>query len=395
MSRSGQRPRSSALLGISLALVATLLLVPGSGAAIVNGPDGARGAPASPLGSITTAETTTAFWNNSSTDDQFSIGLQPSSTFGTIGLTLNFGVVLNATGGGIDTDTSRVGNVSVAVPANASLELDVLGLSGNLSIPPLIGSDVNIPIPGLYYTVPILNDQIGISLSMMGNLTGRGTVSGNGTGGVGAVSWNRSTVAPFKLSAGSSPGTIRSSLSDIRYNWTLGILASGCVPVLGCVSYALLPYVSLGAFAGSVDGVTATYVSVPDPTIGSILESPLSPTPGSNLSLATTERGGVGRVQFEYEGLPSGCSTAGVLTVNCPMVARGNYTVNVTAVDQEGQRATETMSFQVVTPSSATPGTQLSSSGGVPLLYWILLPVAVVAAIAGTVLVMRRRPNPP
>jgi hypothetical protein len=395
MSRSGEGPRSSALLGFSLALVATILLVPGFGAAITNGPEGTSGATPIPLGSITLAQTTTAFWNNSSVDDQFAIGLHPSSTFGTIGLTLNFGVVLNATGGGIDTDTSRIGNVSAAVPANASLELDVLGVSGNLSIPPLIGSDVNIPIPGLYYTVPVLGDKIGISLSMMGNLTGRGTVSGGGTGGVGAVSWNRSTVSPFQVSAGSTPGTIRSSLSDIRYNWTLGILASGCIPVLGCVSYALLPYVSLGAFAGSVDGVNATYVSVPDPTIESISESPTSPTPGSNLSLATMEHGGVGRVQFEYEGLPSGCSAAGGLAVDCPSVVEGNYTVNVTAVDQEGQRATETTSFQVVAPTTSVPGVQPSSSGGVPVLYWILLPIAVLVAIAGTVFVMRRRPPAP
>jgi hypothetical protein len=68
----------------------------------------------------------------------------------------------------------------------------------------------------------------------------------------------------------------------------------------------------------------------------------------------------------------------------------------VSARDQQGQYASGTTTFQVSEPSSP-PGSPSAHStpDGVPLLYWILLPAAVVVAIVGTVLVTRRRPGPP
>jgi hypothetical protein len=268
-----------------------------------------------------------------------------------------------------------------------------LGVTGNISLPPLIGSKLTIPIPGLHYTVPIVGVQLNISVEVAGSLIGRGAVTGNATGGAGPLSWNNSSSSTFQLTAGPSPGTIVSSLVNVAYDWSLGLDAGGCVPLLGCYNVTLLPYFSLGSFTGSVNGVHATYVAVADPTLATPQVNPPHPTPGGPVTVSVKETGGVGNIQVTYAGIPANCSLGGTTSIDCATVPGGVYVVNVTAVDQEAQEAHTSVTF-TVTPAAAAPGTPVLSSdqGGVPLLYWLGLGGLLVVIAVLAVLLLRRPP---
>jgi hypothetical protein len=373
-SRPGQ---SLALIALLVASVFSTLPARGSGLS------------STPLGQSPGESEAAPFWENSSTLDLFSIGLQPSSTYGFIGLTLDFNALLNTTGGAIDASTTRSASVSALVPPNASLSLDVLGQTARVAVPPLIGSVVNIPVPGLGYLVPIVNVGFDISISMTGSLSGVSSIVGNGSGGAGSVSWVSSGSRPFTIDAGPAPGTAWANLNEVTYDWSLGIVATGCV--ITCYSIDLLPYVPLGKFTGSVAGTSTPWSVVSRPSISSVVVNPSEPSLGQAVELDSQVQGGAGSMGFDYVGLPANCSGTSTSIVVCTDPPVGSYSVEVRATDQQGVSSTSNVAFEVAEPPSPSNPVDLGGTGG-----WGVVAIVGIATLLGLgviliVIVSRRR----
>lgn len=120
-------------------------------------------------------------------------------------------------------------------------------------------------------------------------------------------------------------------------------------------------------------------------TIGAPLLLRLSPPStvqvGEAFTLNATAMGGGPPYQFEYAGLPPGCSAPGQANVSCRPTSDGTYSISLTVTDQ--QHGDTQVRFTIVVQSA---GELL----GVPYLGYGLL-AAVGAVAIGTFVVLRRR----
>ena len=381
---------------LSVLLVASALV--GLAAAEPHAP---RGAPAV-LPALSPASVTAPgapFWQNTSATDRFAIGVTPSSTFGVFGLTLDFDAAVNVTGGAIDAGTTRSGVLSVGVGSQANLSLDVLGVNTSVAVPALVGSTVNIPVPGVYYTVPVLGVQLGVEVSMKGTLSMVETTVGPGAGGLGNLSWTASGSRSFSVTANASAAgeTLRASAGHIAYLWSAGLVANGTIPLLGTVTYDLLPFVTLGSFAGSVPAVNGSYPVVAPPKISGISTSPAHPSTSDNFTARANETGGSGTLEVDYVQAPAGCLAQSGFALACPPLSAGNYSIGLTVTDEQGQQAQENVSVNVA--AAAPPAGSGAGSGPVAGEVTLLLALFGVAALAlgafWTLRFRRRRSRPP
>ena len=335
-----------------------------------------------------------AFWSNTSATDHFAIGVQPSSTFGTFGLTLDFDCQVNLTGGALDAGTSRTAAVSVSTPAGANLSLDVLGVNTSLALPAPIGSTVNIPIPGVTYTVPVVGVQLGVELSMTGSLRMVQTVSGPGHGGLGNLSWTGGGSRHFTVTADADAAgaNLSSSASAVSYVWSAGLIANGTVPLLGTVTYDLLPFVPLGSFSGSVSNVSARYAVTARPAVRDIHTDPAAPTAADNFTATANETGGAGALDVVYARAPAGCHPLAPFSLACPALSAGNYTLEVLVTDQQGLTAGSNATVSVLPlPPAGTTGAGPSAVLGGTTGFFAILGIAAVAV--GALLVFWVRPR--
>lgn len=372
--RPSQMPRNSANFVAALALV--LLLTP---LFLTAQQEQIGVAPAVPRAALDVVQT--PYWSNSTETDSFTLGLSPSSTYGVFGLTLNFNAILNLTGGSLDVNSARAGSVAAFVPADGALVVSAFGASAPITVPNLIGDDVNIGIPGLSYTVPIVDVSLGLYLSMQGSLVGASGISGDGSGGVGSIEWTSSGAQAITVASGAAPGQLESTVSDIKYDWSFGLIASGCAVLFGCYNITLLPYVSLGSFSGSQSSATAVYAVDPRPSFESLSVVPSDPSSADTFQLAALESGGAGVVRTSLSDLPSGChgSDSGA---TCSNLTPGVYQVNATAIDQQGITNESSFTFNVASPPPP-PGVGSPLSLNSNSVASVALPLGVVAAAVG------------
>ncbi|MCI4349895.1 MAG: hypothetical protein L3K15_00025 [Thermoplasmata archaeon] len=141
----------------------------------------------------------------------------------------------------------------------------------------------------------------------------------------------------------------------------------------------------LGAFAPGSASLTVNAL----PSIPSFAASAHSIPMGGSVQLTATVAGGTAPFQYQYAGLPTGCSASGTAVVSCSAVPTGNYSVTVTVVDATGASTTSTVTFSVQGPppvknpvkSPVTVGQAGTASG---LAFWWGFAVSAVAiALAG------------
>ncbi len=200
----------------------------------------------------------------SSTVVGFSLAVLPLSVLTVV---LRFNATVNLSGGGIAPGQTLNATASVFVPPRVTLALNYSGTGTSFAIQPL-GRLVDVPIPGLVYTV--LGFSLGLYLNFSGQILANGSLSGPATGAIGSVAWNASGTTAFSIRANStapSGGTIGWAISGIRYSIALGIDAIGSVPLGGRISVPVLHFGRLGEVPGSPSIVSASYV-VSSPSSG-------------------------------------------------------------------------------------------------------------------------------
>ncbi len=221
---------------------------------------------APPAGSVSSHVTTQAARSAgpSSTVVGFSLAVLPISV---VTVVLRFSATMNLSGGGIVPGQSVNATASVFVPPRVMLGLNYSGVGTSFAIQPL-GKLVDVPIPGLVYTV--LGFNLGLYLNFSGQIIANGSLTGPASGAPGPYVWNASgsTASSIRANSTASSGAVIGwAVSGIRYTIALGIDAIGSVPFGGRISVPILHFGRLGDFPGSPSTVSAGYV-VSSPSSG-------------------------------------------------------------------------------------------------------------------------------
>jgi hypothetical protein len=146
--------------------------------------------------------------------------------------------------------------------------------------------------------------------------------------------------------------------------------------------------VSVGArdsLGGSAEASTTVVVN-PLPTLASFEPSEASVPFGGSVRLVATISGGTEPFQYQFEGLPSGCTWNGGPQANCTNTPSGASTVTVTVTDATGASVNGTTTF--VTGASAQvvgPHGPAGAGSAVSGFWWGLALGAIGIAIAAIV----------
>ncbi len=140
------------------------------------------------------------------------------------------------------------------------------------------------------------------------------------------------------------------------------------------------PAASVVVVANSHSGTLSEIASLPEITFLSASPSTVDANATTHVLLGYV--GGTGPVTVAYAGLPPGCLSADVLSLNCTPTANGSYTVTASVTDAFGQAASAstnlTVGARLTALLSVTPGpapnldvgvslsAQVSVAGGIP-----------------------------
>ncbi len=113
--------------------------------------------------------------------------------------------------------------------------------------------------------------------------------------------------------------------------------------------------------------------------------SPSQVTLGQKLTLEVEAEGGLGNLTYNYSGLPPGCISLNMPTLSCIPSVAGSYDIAIRVVDQEGNRASDSVKLEVLGSSSLWSNP------------WVIGGLATGIAIALVVIVAyaRRKGEPP
>ncbi len=306
-------------------------------------------------------------------------------------LSMTLAATLSATSGFIDPGTTLNGTAVLSVPAVVPATVTVLGSTATVPIPPLgpFGPTV---IPGLTYT------YLGYSLAL--SVRTFGTIGANATGAAGggttALTWaaGGSRGYPVTAPVGAAPGTaIGAGPTGVGYTLSVGINATGTVPLLGAIDLPVVPFAPAGSAAGSPDRVLGNYTVTSPLTILGFSATPSSAPPGASLLLNVSASGGNPPLAYRYLGLPPGCPGGNAPTVYCVPTASGRHTVGVVVTDSQGVAREANTTFTISAPPGS--GSNLGTAASVPLLLALVGAVAVAAVVGGFLLGRRRRSPPP
>ncbi|MGC2288525.1 MAG: hypothetical protein WA688_01530 [Thermoplasmata archaeon] len=177
------------------------------------------------------------------------------------------------------------------------------------------------------------------------------------------------------------------------FSWSYGGLPTGCSTVDGSL-LACSPSVT-GTFNITVtvtDGFDETATDMVPLVVNALpsLQVSLSQstaTLGKSIIISAAVSGGTGPIAFSYAGLPRGCASMNVASVDCLSTEAGTFYVNVTATDVFGKTASQVVTL-VINPST---GTVLGLSyTELAIALTLLVVIALVAFVA-----LRRRPKKP
>jgi YVTN family beta-propeller protein len=177
------------------------------------------------------------------------------------------------------------------------------------------------------------------------------------------------------------------------YAYTYAGLPAGCSSVdvssLGCGPTASGIF-SIRASVNDSDGMLASSVLTltvnPPLSISSFVSSPNPDDVGSVTVLAVTFSGGSAPYTYTYAGLPAGCYSADVASLNCLPGSSGVYTTRIFVNDSVGGSVSVTLSL-VVHATAPTPADQF----GWLWDNWILLVGAAVVIVASIALFLHMR----
>ncbi|MCI4350777.1 MAG: PKD domain-containing protein [Thermoplasmata archaeon] len=117
---------------------------------------------------------------------------------------------------------------------------------------------------------------------------------------------------------------------------------------------------------GANASTTFTLVVAADPTVAPPTADPVQGTVDQTVTLTTAVTGGSGGDQFNWSGLPTGCSSANVARLTCPLFWPGNFTITVTLTDASGYTTTSSPTpFDVISDLGIAPPTAHPARGEV------------------------------
>jgi hypothetical protein len=186
----------------------------------------------------------------------FNVDILPLSS-----LTVSFQLQADTTlsGGSISPGQTVTASAAVSVPSTVNLAITYNGVSTSVAIPGLGTSyDVGVPGLGLSYA----GVSLGVLLNFSGTILAQSSVSGQGHGGGGPLTWTSSGARTFSLTANSSAtegNTVTSSLTNLQYGISMGIDAGAVIPLLGHYVVHILNFGSIGIVHGTPSSVQSTY----------------------------------------------------------------------------------------------------------------------------------------
>jgi large repetitive protein len=93
-----------------------------------------------------------------------------------------------------------------------------------------------------------------------------------------------------------------------------------------------------------------TFSVLSDPSIGAPALIPKAVDAGENVELTVSAHGGTGVYTILWSGLPAGCSSENLSTLNCTPATSGSYNVSVSVLDTDGFRVSSNHTTLVVSP---------------------------------------------
>lgn len=306
-----------------------------------------------------------------------------------LGIQLTFDATFVPSGGTIDAGYSS--SLALDLSEVPDTEVSVGLLNATVRVPiPTLGTFGPYLVPGISYTVAGV--ALGVSISTRASIDAN-VSSGPGSGS--SVSWNAAgTVAiPAGAPAGAAVGSrLTIAVTDVRYTLSLAVNATGTVPILGSVSYPILPFTPLGSVRGVPSTLTASAGVVAPPSVTGFSATPSTISTGSSTTIAAAIAGGTAPFTFAYEGLPAGCLSANSSSIRCDPRASGTSNVSVAVTDADGAVARATLSFTVTDPPAGGP---LGLDGGSGWGFAAIVGSVGAAAVVGGFFLGRARPRRP
>ncbi len=240
-------------------------------------------------------------------------------------------------------------------------------------------------LPGNYSVGVWVNDSVGESVHQTLTLT----VTQGPTVGGSASPTTTDTGLPVTFDA-----TVAGGVPPYTIEWAFGGNTSATGP---SVSHA---FATAGAWRvtvwgndskGGVSEQSFTVQVQPLPAISLFAVSSSEVRAGSSVGFTVTASGGTGALVYSYTGLPGGCSSQNLATLNCTPTQGGLFNITVSVTDAVGGSTTASVQL-TVTPSGSSSGF-LGITGGDWL--WVIIGVAAVVVIVLAVLLLVSRPGRP
>lgn len=320
--------------------------------------------------------------------ENFSTGLGPySSPWGEMGFGYTFGGKVLLSGGAIDNGTNRSGKVELFAPAYSDLNLTLFSKNFTVQFSNPLGTNQTQTLVGLgiELDVPYLGtytwEAASLSIEFTMELAGDSVVSGCGTG-AGPLIWDGGGSSQFTACAHNAhPGEhIRSTLSNIRYVWEIGVIATASIPYIYTYTDTIVPLTPLVGIPAPIPSLSSSYQVVTAPSIRGVYASPRTVDFGDWLNFGGMGSGGAGNLTYTYTGTPGdSCPSSGLATNGCQATDPGTWELTICAIDELNVRACGTTSYTVNSPPpfDPWPGFEVAAVIGAVLLTFLLLLRAV------------------
>ncbi len=241
---------------------------------------------------------------------------------------------------------------------------------------------------GLFNVTVTVNDSQGRSESATLTLTVQeGLTVASFTATPSLLKIGAKTTLVVDVSSGNSP-----------YSYTYYQLPTGCASqnsaVLYCTptapgTYAIV--VDVRDSAGRIGSSRADVQVVAPLTILSFRAVPDAITVGESTVLQVSLSGGAAPISYDYTGLPGGCLTHSVASLDCSPTSSGTFNVSVTIQDSLGEKQVSTILLHVAPAYLSSPS---GSSAFLTPSTLLLVALGIAAVVCIAVLIRRRRQRP-
>lgn len=310
--------------------------------------------------------------NNTVVWENFSTGLGPySSPWGQFGFSYAFGGRLTLTGGAIDNNSNRSGHVLLYAPSYSDLNLTGFSQTLTLQFPNPLGINQTVTLASLdlELDVPYLGsftwEPASIAIEFTMELAGDSNVTGCGTG-AGPITWDGGASYPIDACASDTrPGdTVVSSLSDLRFEWAIGVVATASIPLIYTYTDWIVPMTVVASLPAATPDVLAIYQVVPPPIISDVFASPSNVQYGDWMDFGGQGSGGAGNLTYDYSETPGyNCPSTGSESAGCQATNTGTWNLTVCATDQLGARACGSAEYTVQPPQPFNQTPMLEALG--------------------------------